>query len=176
MRKKVKGTLAAVAALGAAVGPFAGVAGAAPTAPEPSVAYVGGVFAGNGDVANIKVAYTCTSVDSPANHMFVAIKQGPGVSPDNASSETGNVQTFLSTNWKSDAGPNSLNCDGRQHIQSFVVKTQPGFTGKPLTNGQVLVQLCLYDNVTGFEGYEPIGGFAASYTMEQAFVSNGNNR
>jgi hypothetical protein len=105
---------------------------------------------------------------SPANHLFVAVKQGPDVSPENPSSGP-TMTSFLSTNWSSDQGPNALSCDGHRHVQQVVVKPQ-GYG--PLTDGPALVQICVYDNVTGMDGYEPVGGFAASYTMQRVVVSH----
>lgn len=176
MRKTAKGALAAILAAGATVVPFAGVAGAAEAAPQPSASYAGGAVVSNGEEAVVRVAYTCSATVSPANHLFVAVKQGPNVSPENSSSETTELTTFLSTNWNVDAGPNALNCDGKRHVQNVVLKAQPGFDGAPLANGPVLVQICVYDNVTGVDGYEPVGGFAASYTMERAVITHAPSR
>ena len=158
-------TVAGVALLG-----FGGAAFASGTSTsDPSAAFPGGIVVGygGGNDAIVPVAYRCTTKVTPLNHLFVAVKEGPNVSPQNPSSDP-TTTAFLSTNWNSDSGPNALNCDGRRHIQLIVVKPQ-GFG--PLKSGRALVQICVYDNVTGFtpEG-EPIGGFAPSYTMQSVFV------
>lgn len=171
MRKSLRNSLVAIAAVGGAIVPFAGTA-SADTVPQPSAAYAGGVVVSNGDTAVVRVAYTCTADVSPMNHLFVAVKQGPDVSPENSSSEATQLTTFLSTNWNSDSGPNALNCDGHRHVQQIVLEAQPGFSGVPLEKGAVLVQICVYDNVTGFDGFEPVGGFASSYTMERAVITH----
>jgi hypothetical protein len=152
---------AATAVLALGTGPATAVA------PQPSVAFAGHLVAGPG-ATTVKITYTCSATDSPISHLFVAVKQGPDVSPENSSSAF--ADTFYSTNWKADGGPNALHCDGTQHKQTIVLKPQPGFDAavRRLQAGTALVQLCLYDNVTGFsEQGEPVGGgFASSYTME----------
>jgi hypothetical protein len=164
MRTRPLGLAAALAT--AVLALTAGPATAA--APEPSAAFAGHLVAGPG-ATTVKITYTCSSTDSPVSHLFVAVKQGPRVSLANSSSNF--ADTFYSTNWKSDAGPNALHCDGVQHTQTIVLKPQPGFDAavKRLHAGTALVQICVFDNVTAFsdEGEPLDGGFAASYTMEQ---------
>jgi len=151
----------ATAVLALSAGPATAVA------PQPSVAFAGHLVGGPG-ATTVKITYTCSATDTPLSHLFVAVKQGPNVSPENSSSDS--ADTFYSTNWKADRGPNALQCDGVQHKQTIVLKPQPGFDAavRRLHAGAALVQLCLYDNVTGFsEQGEPVGGgFASSYTME----------
>ena len=145
----------------------AGPATAVDPAPQPSVAFAGHLVAGPG-ATTLKITYTCTSSEGSVSHLFAAVKQGPNVSPENSSSSF--ADTFYSTNWKSDSGPNMLHCDGVQHTQTLVLKPQPGFDAavRRLHAGTALVQLCLFDNVTQFspEGEPLDGGFAPSYTME----------
>ena len=161
--------LLATAATSAAVLSSSSAAFAA-AAPEPSAGYAGGVVVASdgGNAAVVRVVYTCTTDVSPLNHLFVAVKQGPNVSPQHPSSDD-TTAAFLSTNWNSDSGPNALKCDGKRHVQQIVVKPQ-GYG--PLTNGPALVQICVYDNVTGTNGEEPVGGFAGSYTMQRVVVSH----
>jgi hypothetical protein len=159
-------------AAGAALVTSSGVAGAATTPPQPTVAYLGGAVVSNGTTATVRLAYTCSSEASPLNHLFVAVKQGPGISPSTPSSGP-TTTAFLSTNWSSDAGPNALTCDGRRHVQKVVLQQQ-GYG--PLVTGSALVQICLYDNVTDFSSEEPDGGFDASYTMERVVVTHAPSR
>jgi hypothetical protein len=166
--------LAAAAALATvAVALSSGSAIADP--PQPNAAYAGSVIAGPGATV-VKITYTCSSAASPINHLFVAVKQGPDVNTTDQSSSQF-AQTFYSTNWKSDSGPNALNCDGVEHTQAIVLKPQPGFAPSVprLHSGLALVQICVYDNVTQFGEFgEPLdGGFAPSYTMEQVHAGNG---
>jgi hypothetical protein len=176
MRGSLRSAVVAAAAAAAVAVPFAGTASADVPAPQPSAAYAGGAVVSNGETAVVRVAYTCTSTVSLMNHLFVAVKQGPNVSPDNSSSAAGDVTTFLSTNWSSDQGPNALTCDGKRHVQQIVLEPQPGF-GVALAKGDVLVQICLYDNVTGLnDDEEPVGGFAPSYTMQRAVITHAPGR
>lgn len=161
-----------VAAAAAVIAGGSAAAGADTT--QPSVAYAGSVVAGPGATV-VKISYTCHTDTGPLSHLFVAVKQGPQVDTD-AHSSSQYAQTFYSTNWKSDAGPNALRCDGDQHTQSIVLKPQPGFEAAVprLHSGPALVQLCLFDNVTAFGEEGPLdGGFAFDYTMQQVHAGNG---
>jgi hypothetical protein len=158
--------LAPVAALAAAAVAVS-TAPALAVAPQPTAAFAGHLVAGPG-ATTVKIRYTCSSTDSPIHHLFVAVKQGADVNAtDHTSSQY--ADTFYSTNWKVDSGPNALQCDGIEHTQLIVLKPQPGFDAKVrrLHAGPALVQICVFDNVTTFNNGEPAdGGFAASYTME----------
>jgi hypothetical protein len=174
MRRTVRNALVAAASAAAALGPFIAAANAETTAPQPTAAYAGGAVVSNGTTATVRVVYTCTTTSAaPFSHLFVAVKQGPGVSPENPSSESGDVKAFLSTNWLSDQGPNALVCDGKRHLQKIELQQQPGFDGQPLTTGPALVQICVFDNIVSLDpNTEPTGGFASSYTMEKVVVTH----
>ena len=173
MRKIVRNALV-VAAATAALAPLAGVANAETTAPQPTTSYAGGTVVSNGTTATVRVVYTCTTTSAaPFSHLFVAVKQGPGVSPDNPSSESGDVKALLSTNWNSDQGPNALVCDGKRHLQKIQLQQQPVFDGQPLTTGPALVQICVFDNIVSLDpNAEPTGGFGWSYTMQNVVVTH----
>ena len=173
MKMKARHLAAGAAVIITAVG--WGSAPAMADTPQPSASYGGRLVAGPGATV-VAIDYTCSSAASPLHHLFVAVKQGPDV---NATDHTSSpfAQTFYSTNWKSDSGPNALNCDGRAHRQEIVLKPQPGFVPSVprLHSGPALVQICVFDNVTQFSDQgEPLdGGFAGSYTMEQVHAGNG---
>jgi hypothetical protein len=90
------------------------------------------------------------------------------------------ADSFYSTNWKSDATPNALKCDGTQHIQTVVLKKQPvefwppSATQPPVHAGAALVQVCVFDNIIGgdVETGTPLG-FVLDYTMQQVQAGNG---
>jgi hypothetical protein len=147
---------------------------AAAEAVQPTAAYAGSIVAGPGATV-VMITYTCSSTDSPINHLFVAVKQGPLVDTGEHSSSPF-ADTFYSTNWKSDSGPNALNCDGVEHTQAIILKPQPGFEASVprLHSGLALVQICVFDNVSEFGEEGPVdGGFAFDYTMEQVHAGNG---
>jgi|1186.fasta_scaffold311273_2 hypothetical protein len=135
---------------------------------SPTAAFAGHLVAGPG-ATTVKIRYSCSATASPVNHLFVAVKQGAAIN-DTDHTTSADADTFYSTNWKSDKGPNRLRCDGVQHRQTIVLKPQPGFQAKVrrLHSGPALVQICVYDNVTQFSpDGEPLdGGFAPSYTMQ----------
>lgn len=171
-------------AIASAVIGCAGLVNVAPaiaddTPPQPQAAFAGHLVAGPGAVS-LSIRYTCSATLSPANHLFVAVKQGPAVDTEEHSSSDYAV-SFYSTNWKSDAGPNALNCDGREHTQIVVLKKQPvdfwppSATQPPFHTGTALVQICVFDNMTGDPETDPnaYAGFAPSYTMETVHAGNG---
>ena len=163
----------AVAASSAIVAGLPAAAGA--ESAQPSISFAGHLVAGPGAVT-VKITYTCHTDTGPLTHLFVAVKQGPQVDTDQHSSSQF-ADTFYSTNWKSDAGPNAVRCDGRQHTQTVVLKPQPGFVPRVprLHAGPALVQLCLFDNVTQFGDQGPVdGGMALDYTMQQVHAGRGH--
>ena len=168
----------AVAAMAAGLVTAGMTSASATVGPTASFA---GVLTGGPGAVNVLINYSCSADVSPLNHLFVAVKQGPEVNnTDHTSSQYAN--TFYSTNWKSDSGPNALICDGAQHTQNIVLKPQPADFGwtpivPRLSAGPALVQICVYDNVTGFTDQgEPIGGFAPSYTMENVQAGKGASK
>lgn len=166
--------------VGAVIAASFGLVNAAPAVaedgpPQPTAAFAGHLVAGPGAVT-VKIAYTCDHSVSPFNHLFVAVKQGPDVSPENAGTDSGAVVSFYSTNWKSDVAPNALQCDGTRHVQTLVLKKQPvqfwppSATQPRIHAGQALVQICVFDNVVP-DPENPDGdplsqGFALDYTMQ----------
>jgi hypothetical protein len=143
-------------------------------AAQPTAAFAGHLVAGPG-ATTVGITYTCNNTEGAISHLYIGVKQGPEVNTGEGSTSA-SAATFYSTNWKSDSGPNALNCDGVQHTQTVILKPQPGFdaTVPRLHSGPALVQICVYDNVTEFGEEGPVdGGFAASYTMEQVQAGNG---
>jgi hypothetical protein len=172
MRRSVRSALVVAASAVAALGPLTGVANAQTTPPQPTAAYAGGAVVSNGETATVRIVYTCTtSSAAPYSHLYLAVKQGPGVSPENASTSSGDVKAYLSSNWSVDQGPNALVCDGKRHLQKIEVKQEPGFG--PLTTGPALVQICVFDNIVSLDqNAEPTGGFALDYTMQKVVVTH----
>jgi hypothetical protein len=176
MRRNVRSALVVAAGAIATLGPLAGVAEADTTPPQPTAAYAGGAVVSNGETATVRIRYTCTtSSAAPYSHLYLALKQGPGVSPDNTSTSSGNVVSYLSSNWSVDRGPNALVCDGKQHLQKIELKQEPGF--QPLTTGPALVQICVFDNIVSLDqDAEPTGGFALDYTMQKVVVTHARSK
>jgi len=160
---------APAAALAAVTLSLSATAATADVAPQPTAAFAGHLVAGPG-ATTVKISYSCTtSADAPISHLYVGVKQGPHVNTEEGSTSA-SADTFYSTNWKSDKGPNALRCDGAHHTQTLVLKPQPGFHAAVprLHKGLALVQVCVFDNATEFGEEGPAdGGFAFSYTMER---------
>src|SRR5438046_2687538 len=95
---------------------------------DPTIAFDGGSVVTNGTNATLHISYRCTSTPPPMSHLFAAVKQGDGVSPEHSSSEDPAVHltSFLSTNWSVDSGPNAVLCDGKTHHQVITLKDQVG--------------------------------------------------
>lgn len=152
-------------------GVIAMAVGPAVAADQPTAQFVRAV-AGPG-AATVQFTYTCHSDIDPGHHLFVALKQGSGVSVEHSSTEDpdAHVSAFYSTNWKVDSGPNAVTCDGKQHLATVVLKNDPFWASAgntaPITRGSALVQICLFDNG------EDEGGAVFDYTMQDVVAGVG---
>ncbi len=121
--------------------------------------------------AVVHVKYTCYGGNA-GTHVFIAVKQGPDVNAtDHTSSQF--ADTFYSTNWNSDGGPNALVCDGSKQNQQFVLQPDPYFAfakpdAPPLGNGTAFVQVCVFDSTN--TGETDPNGFAFDYSMRKVVV------
>lgn len=169
-----------VAVLGTAAALTGGVAGAAAACPPPSayrppaVEWVAPVVHANtaDGSATVRARYHCSG-GNVGTHLYIGVKQGPDVNAtDHTSSQY--ARTFYSTNWNSDGPGLSLNCDGRRHRASFVVKPDPYFWNAehapPLGAGPAFVQFCLFDSTNTGEG-DP-NGFAFDYSMRKVVLTH----
>jgi hypothetical protein len=101
------------------------------------------VVAGSDGSASVLFHYTCSSPDQ-SGHLYVAVKQGDQISPDNTSSA--NADAYSSTNWMVDQGQNALVCDGAAHVMRAQLQNDPYFSGdQTLSSGPALVQICVID-------------------------------
>ena len=154
------------------------MAGATPAsaAVQPTVDFAGGLVV-QGDTAYLNIRYTCTTgTEGAGNHLYVALKQGAQIDTGEHSSSR-YASSYYSTNWSVDEGPNALNCDGKQHLQRLVLQQDPYWQGAanavPFSAGPALVQLCLFDNITGVDPTtgEPTGGADFDYSMQRVQVT-----
>ena len=152
---------------------FGGTASAAPaTYAEPTVDSISATVLAspaNGGFALVRARYTCSGGDE-GTHLYIAVKQGPDVSPENASSSP-TTTAYYSTNYNTDGPALSLHCDGATHTQTFRLTNDPYWWNSAaaplLTSGPALVQFCLFDS-TSAEGSE--SGFAFAYEMRNVRV------
>jgi hypothetical protein len=101
--------------------------------------------------------YSCIGT-AMTDHLYVAVKEGPSISPDNTSSA--GATSYFSTYWNSDKGPNALKCDGKKHVMHVALRADRIPTGPPpapnlppptrpsppLARGTALLQICVFDN------------------------------
>jgi hypothetical protein len=118
--------------------------------------------------AVVHAKYQCSG-GNEGTHLFIAVKQGPDVNAtDHTSSEF--AKTFYSTNYNSDGPGLRLNCDGRDHNASFVLRPDPYWANAensppPLHAGRAFVQFCLFDSTSSEDN--PEQGFAFDYSMRK---------
>ena len=132
-------SLVAALAVGAALVP----ASVASAAPKPSAQILGTVqMAPGGETATVTARYTCFE----RTHLWVSAKQMADGRRDAALMEEGSsrhADAYLQQH------PRTLDCDGRNHVQSFTIdKTEVTPWGRAghgaLRKGQAWVQFCLY--------------------------------
>jgi hypothetical protein len=117
--------------------------------------------------AVVHAKYQCSG-GNVGTHLFIAVKQGPQVNAtDHTSSQY--AETFYSTNYNADGPGLSLNCDGRDHNVSFVLRPDPYFwnaaNAPALHAGEAFVQFCLFDSTSSEDN--PEQGFAFDYSMRK---------
>lgn len=163
MRKHVTAT-AALAVLALVVLGLPGSASAADYRP-PQVAWTGNVInvSPDGTTAHILGKYNCVG-GREGTHLWVSVKQGPGIDADHTSS--GDAAAWFDTNWNFEESPAGLtvNCDGHWHTTRYTLKREFG----DLVDGTAFVQFCLFDN-TGNEDNFP-QGFAFDYSFKRVMV------
>jgi hypothetical protein len=170
--RKTRAFLVAAATMSALVGAATSASAAPATYQEPTVQSISTtVLASSADsgFALVQARYRCYGGDT-GTHLFIAVKQGPDVSPVNPSSSP-SMTGFYSTNYKSDGPGMSLHCDGASHSQVFRLKNDPYWLkaqqNLPLTSGPALVQFCLFDS-TSTENSDT--GFVFDYEMKTVRV------
>jgi hypothetical protein len=147
----VKRVLAGAVVAATAFMAAAGVAAAKP-AHETTARVIGSVRIDRDDpsVAYVRAVYRCTVAD-PENQpaeLWVSVKQNDTGTRDAALEAEGSGFGGTATRWE-DSHRNSVDCDGRSHIGTFVVDQFEGKqTYDTLTRGHAWVQFCLFDDTT----------------------------
>jgi hypothetical protein len=128
-----------------------------PTSTTAFVTQVRPVIQAGATTARAQFHYRCIGT-AATDHLYVAVKEGPSISPSNTSSA--GATSYFSTNWNSDKGPNALKCDGKKHVMQVVLMADGIPTGPPsapdlppptrpsppLARGTALLQICVFDN------------------------------
>ena len=146
-------TAVATGALVAASAP----AMAAPTTSAPEVAWVNTnvVVSADRSEATVLGKYRCSGGEE-GTHLWVSVKQGPGIYPGHTSSSF--ADAWYDTNFHhqdSHAGL-TVDCDGKWHAERITVKAVFG----ELTRGAAYVQWCMFDSSGAYAGGsdDPEGG------------------
>jgi hypothetical protein len=173
MNVRLKG---AVLAIGLAAGGVVTVAAPAQAADyqPPQVFSVAPIVPASNGTATVTATYQCFGGEGGGSHLYIGVKQGPGVNTTNHSTSASST-TFYSTNWNFFVGDGlTATCDGTVRTDSFVVMDDPFWahagTAPALHTGAALVQFCLFDSTnSGEEGDET--GFAWKYSMRGVLAS-----
>jgi hypothetical protein len=134
----------------------------------PQVFNVAPIVPASNGTATVTATYQCFGGDGGGSHLYIGVKQGPGVNTTNHSTSASST-TFYGTNWNFFEGPGlTATCDGTVCTDSFVVMDDPFWAhagdAPALHTGAALVQFCLFDSTnSGAEGDET--GFAWKYSM-----------
>ncbi|MGN6605481.1 MAG: hypothetical protein ACTHMS_00530 [Jatrophihabitans sp.] len=159
-RKFALGAAVVACAAGAAVAPSAaGAEELPPPSATATVSQVRPVVVANAGSASVQFHYSCVGTVE-TDHLYIAVKEGPTISPENTSSS--GATGYYSTNWSVDSGPNALTCDGRKHLMQAVLTpdTVQGPAKPALKSGSALLQICLFDS----------GGLTLDYSMKRVVV------
>jgi hypothetical protein len=157
---RLKMALCAAAALSVTAVAAPALADEPPPPPASTTAFVTQVrpvIQASATSARAQFHYRCIGTVK-TDHLYVAVKQGPSISPANTSSA--GATSYFSTNWNSDNGPNALKCDGKKHVMHVALRADGIPTGPPpneqsppptrpsppLARGTALLQICVFDN------------------------------
>ena len=134
------------------------VAASAPAMAAPEVAWVNTnvVVSADRSEATVLGKYRCSGGEE-GTHLWVSVKQGPGIQPGHTSST--DAAAWYDTNYTYTEDPAGLtvDCDGKWHTERITVKSVFG----QLTRGEAYVQWCMFDSTGGYAGGSeaPDGGF-----------------
>jgi hypothetical protein len=147
MRRSMLAAAATLALAGAAL-PAASASAA--EMPAPEIAWVGQHVVANGSAAYIQAKFRCYGGET-GTHLWASVKQG---GPDPTAEGSGMTSdAWYDTNYQyaNDPAGQSIQCDGKWHVNRFVVKLvdQPfgsPYVSGPLENGAAWVQFCVFDS------------------------------
>jgi hypothetical protein len=148
---------------GAVLGAQAAPASAASAVGEPEIAWVNdNVFlSADGSSATVLGKYRCSG-GQPGTHLWVSVKQGPGIDAEHTSSEFASAWYDTNYYFGQDPAGMTLDCDGRWHVSRITVKPVFG----TLDAGSAYIQWCVYDS---------IGGDASQNQFSPVKISHGSH-
>lgn len=168
----MKRTYAALVALG--LGAAGLVSIAAPAEADdyqpPKVFNVAPLVLASDGAATVTATYQCFGGEGGGSHLYIGVKQGPGVNTTNHSTSA-SATTFYSTNCINGL---TATCDGTVRTDAFVVKDDPyrAHSGEApaLRTSAALVQFCLFDS-TNSGAEDDLTGFAWKYSVRGVLAS-----
>jgi hypothetical protein len=124
--------------------------------PAPEIAWVGDHVVANGGNAFIQAKFRCWGGET-GTHLWASIKQG---GPDPTAEGSGMTSAaWYDTNYQyaNDPAGQTIDCDGRWHVQRFTVKLVDhpfgtDYVSGSLQNGAAWVQFCVFDSSASADG------------------------
>jgi hypothetical protein len=159
-------------AAGAAVVPVSSASAA--DFPAPEVAWVGSHIVANGSDAWIQAKFRCYGGET-GTHLWASIKQGG----DDPTAEGSGMKStaWYDTNYQfaNDPAGQTLDCDGRWHVQRFLVKRVDhpfgtDYVSQELAKGPAWVQFCVFDSSATDDNFPQ--GFAYSYDWKTVIAQH----
>jgi len=147
MRRSV---LAAAATLALAGTALPAASASAAELPAPEIAWVGQHVVANGSDAYIQAKFRCWGGET-GTHLWASVKQG---GPDPTAEGSGMTSdAWYDTNYQyaNDPAGQTIQCDGRWHVNRFVVKLVDhpfgaDYVSGKLQKGAAWVQFCVFDS------------------------------
>ena len=171
MRRSV---LAAAATLAVAGTALPAASASAAELPAPEIAWVGQHIVANGSDAYIQAKFRCWGGET-GTHLWASVKQG---GPDPTAEGSGMTSdAWYDTNYQyaNDPAGQTIQCDGRWHVNRFVVKLVDhpfgtDFVSGKLQKGAAWVQFCVFDSSATDDNFPT--GFASDSSWKTVIAQH----
>jgi len=171
MRRSV---LAAAATLALAGTALPAASASAAELPAPEIAWVGQHIVANGSDAYIQAKFRCWGGET-GTHLWASVKQG---GPDPTAEGSGMTSdAWYDTNYQyaNDPAGQTIQCDGRWHVNRFVVKLVDhpfgtDFVSGKLQKGAAWVQFCVFDSSATDDNFPT--GFASDSSWKTVIAQH----
>ena len=171
MRRSV---LAAAATLALAGTALPAASASAAELPAPEIAWVGRHVVANGRDAYIQAKFRCWGGET-GTHLWASVKQG---GPDPTAEGSGMTSdAWYDTNYQyaNDPAGQTIQCDGRWHVNRFVVKLVDhpfgtDFVSGKLQKGAAWVQFCVFDSSATDDNFPT--GFASDSSWKTVIAQH----
>ena len=123
------------------------MAAPAPSAPEVAWVNTNVVVSADSSEATVLGKYRCSGGEE-GTHLWVSVKQGPGIYPGHTSSQYADAWYDTNYHYAEDPAGLTVDCDGKWHAERITVKRVFG----DLAKGAAYVQWCMFDSSGGYAG------------------------